>query len=70
MPRGKMAQSLALIDACHTILAEIQPATVRAVCYQLCMRQLLESMANTCTHRVSDQLSMRAHRGWCRGHGW
>lgn len=56
MPRGKTAKSLALIDACAAILAEIQPATVRAVCYQLFIRRLLDSMATACTKRVSAQL--------------
>jgi len=40
MGRGKSAKSLALIDACYEILQEIQPATVRAVCYQLFIRTL------------------------------
>jgi len=56
MPRGKTAKSLALIDACYEILQEIHPATVRAVCYQLFIRQLIPSMAKTCTNRVSTQL--------------
>jgi hypothetical protein len=56
MGRGKSQRSLALIEACYRILAEIQPATVRAVCYQLFVRRLLESMAKTCTNRVSSQL--------------
>jgi hypothetical protein len=33
--RGKSAKSLRLIMASHETLAEIQPATVRAVCYRL-----------------------------------
>jgi hypothetical protein len=45
-----------LINACYDILAEIHPATVRAVCYQLFIRKLLPSMAKTCTNRVSTQL--------------
>jgi hypothetical protein len=56
MPKGKTAKSLALIDACYAILQEIHPATVRAVCYQLFIRQLIPSMAKTCTNRVSSQL--------------
>jgi len=63
MPRGKTAKSLALIDACYSILEEIHPATVRAVCYQLFIRQLLESMAKTCTNRVSDQLVYARKQG-------
>src|SRR5262245_6760166 len=56
MPRGKTQRSLDLIQACYDILEEIQPATVRAVCYQLFIRQLIPSMAKTCTNRVSAQL--------------
>ena len=56
MPRGKTQRSLDLIDAAYAILEEIQPATVRAVCYQLFIRQLIPSMAKTCTNRVSAQL--------------
>jgi hypothetical protein len=63
MPRGKTAKSLALIDACRDILQEIQPAPVRAVCYQLFVRQLIESMAKTCTNRVSAQLVYAREEG-------
>jgi hypothetical protein len=56
MPRGKTQRTLSLINACYDILAEIHPATVRAVCYQLFIRKLLPSMAKTCTNRVSTQL--------------
>ena len=56
MGRGKSAKSLALIDACYDILAEIQPATVRAVCYKLFTRGLIASMAKNETNRVSSQL--------------
>src|SRR5262249_5526800 len=56
MPRGKTQRSHDLIAACYDILAEIHPATVRAVCYQLFVCKLLPSMAKTCTNRVSTQL--------------
>jgi hypothetical protein len=56
MPRGKTQRILQLIAACRAILEEIQPATVRAVCYQLFIQKLLPSMAKTCTNRVSEQL--------------
>ena len=52
MPRSKTAKSLALIDACAGILEEIQPATVRAVCYQLFIRYLIDSMEVRHTKRV------------------
>jgi hypothetical protein len=51
-----MAKTLALIDACFDILVNIHPATVRAVCYQLFIRKLLDSMAKKHTDRVSTQL--------------
>jgi hypothetical protein len=56
MPRGKTQRTKDLIAACYTILEEIQPATVRAVCYQLFIRKLLASMAVLCTKRVSSHL--------------
>jgi hypothetical protein len=56
MPRGKTQRSLDLIQTCYDILAQIQPASVRAVCYQLFIRHLIPSMAKTCTNRVSTQL--------------
>lgn len=56
MPRGKTPRILALIESCRDILAEIQPATVRAVCYQLFVRQLIPSMKKTHTNGISAQL--------------
>ena len=63
MPRGKAASSLQLIDACYTILEEIQPATVRAVCYRLFVGGDIASMAKTCTNRVSSQLTYAREEG-------
>jgi hypothetical protein len=63
MPRGKTAESLALIDACVRILGEIEPASVRAVCYQLFIQGLLESMAKKCTNRISRQLVYAREQG-------
>src|SRR5262245_42638345 len=63
MPRGKTKRSLDLLAACYDILAEIHPATVRAVCYQLFIRQLIASMAKTCTNRVSAQLVYAREQG-------
>ena len=56
MPRGKAVKSLRLIRAIWEILAEIRPASVRAVCYQLFIRRLIEDMSKRCTNRVSTQL--------------
>ena len=47
------ARSLALVDAAGTILEEINPATVRAVCYRLFVDRVIESMAKNETKRVS-----------------
>ena len=57
MGRGKAESTLALIDAAYDILEEIQPATVRAVCYRLFTQGLIASMAKTETNRVSRQLT-------------
>ncbi|MBE3071709.1 MAG: hypothetical protein IMZ67_01925 [Acidobacteria bacterium] len=62
--RGKSPRSLALIKAARTILAEIQPATVRACCYRLFTMGLIASMAKGETNRVSTQLT------WAREHGF
>jgi hypothetical protein len=62
-PRGKSAQSVALIQACYAILAEIQPATVRAVCYRLFVGGWIDSMAKSQTNRVGEQLR------WARENG-
>jgi hypothetical protein len=64
MGRGKSQRSLELIDACIEILRAIWPATVRAVCYQLFNRRLIESMAKVETNRVGQQLTDARGRGW------
>jgi hypothetical protein len=56
MPRGKTAAVVRLIDACVTILEQIQPASVRAVCYQLFVQGLIEAMSKLCTNRISRHL--------------
>jgi len=56
MGRGKSRRSLDLILAAREILKAIQPASVRAVCYQLFNRKLIASMAKSETNRVSTQL--------------
>jgi hypothetical protein len=54
--RGKAAKSMRLIEAAHAILEEIQPATVRAVCYRLFVAQMIEDMSKDSTNAVSRQL--------------
>jgi hypothetical protein len=51
--RGKAAKSLKPIASTIEILAEIQPASVRAVCYQLFINALLSDMDKSCTSGVS-----------------
>jgi hypothetical protein len=54
--RGKSQANLLLIERAKHILAEIQPAGVRAVCYRLFVNGWLPSMAKICTDKVSKQL--------------
>ena len=54
--RGKSASSLALVEAAKSILEEIQPATVRAVCYRLFVAGLIADMGKNSTGKVSKQL--------------
>jgi len=56
MGRGKSLNNQKLIRAARDILDEIQPASVRAVCYQLFTRKLIPSMEKKHTNRVSVQL--------------
>jgi hypothetical protein len=56
MPRGKMQKTLDFINVCYQILEAIQPASIRAMAYQLLIRGWLASMAKACTHRVSTHL--------------
>jgi len=54
--RGKAQHSLDLIDAAYTILEEIQPASVRAVCYRLFVEELIRNMGVGECGKVSKQL--------------
>ena len=56
MGRGKSSKNVKLILAAWDILEAIQPASVRAVCYQLFTRKLIASMSKNDTNRVSIQL--------------
>jgi hypothetical protein len=51
--RGKAKRTVALIDAAIRILEEIQPATIRAVCYRLFVAGLIDSMGKSNTNTVS-----------------
>ncbi len=61
--RGKARKNLELIVAAYDILAEIRPASVRAVCYKLFTLGLIESMEKRCTDRVSIQLTWAREQG-------
>jgi hypothetical protein len=50
--RGKSQASLNLIAAAKTILEEIQPASIRAVCYRLFVNKLIASMSKNNTNAV------------------
>lgn len=63
MARGKSVKSWEQIDACHEILTEIQPASVRAVCYRLFTKGLIPDMSKSSTNGVSRQLVFARERG-------
>lgn len=61
--RGKSQKSLALINAVINILEEIQPTTVRSVCYQLFIKRLIKSMSKGETNKVGTQLVWAREEG-------
>ena len=61
--RGMARKSLDLIDACRNLLEEIQPTTVRSVCYQLFTRGFIESMSRNETAKVSRLLVVARENG-------
>ena len=63
MGRGKSQHTLDLIDAAWEILAEIHPASIRAVCYRLFTLNMISSMKKSETNKVSTQLT------WARENG-
>ncbi len=63
MPRGKTQRTKDLIAACADILREIEPASVRAVCYRLFTMGLIDSMAKTNTNKVSTALVYAREEG-------
>jgi hypothetical protein len=68
MGRGKSQRSLALVDAAFNILKEIQPASVRAVCYRLFVAGVIDSMSKNNTSRVSVQLTWAREQGMIPWH--
>ena len=57
MGRGKSRKTLELIDVARIILEEIEPASVRAVCYRLFTMGLIKSMVKGETDKVSKHLT-------------
>ena len=63
MPRGRLQRTKDLWAACLEILEEIQPASVRAVCYQLFNLKLIDSMQVRHTKRISNHLTQAREEG-------
>jgi hypothetical protein len=61
--RGKSQASLRLIEASYQILKEIQPASVRAVCYRLFTMEMIPNMSKGSTGKVSKQLVYARENG-------
>jgi hypothetical protein len=58
MSRGRAQRTIDLVNASYEILSDIQPATVRAVCYKLFTRGLIVSMAKGETNKISRILTL------------
>jgi hypothetical protein len=61
--RGRSSKTIATRDLAHDILAEIQPATVRAVCYRLFVLKAIPDMSTRSTQRVSRRLTDAREEG-------
>jgi hypothetical protein len=61
--RGLGAKTFALIEAGAEVLAAIQPASVRAVCYKLFTQGRIPDMSKLSTNRVSRALVIARERG-------
>jgi len=61
--RGKARKTMERIEAAAAILEEIQPATVRAVCYRLFVAGLIDSMSKSNTSKVSRDLVYAREEG-------
>jgi hypothetical protein len=63
MGRGRSQTSIELVQLVREILEEIQPASVRAVCYQLFTRGAIPSMEKAQTNRVGALLTRAREEG-------
>jgi hypothetical protein len=61
--RGRGSRTLSLIAAMTDILQQIQPASVRAVCYRLFVRSLIPNMCKSSTNSVSRLLTITREEG-------
>lgn len=61
--RGKAKRTRALIDAAIRILEEIQPTSIRSVCYHLFVAGLIPNMSVKYTSMVSKQLVWAREQG-------
>jgi hypothetical protein len=62
--RGLATKTLELIVECQDILEEIQPASVRAVCYRLFVKGLIPDMSKNSTGKVSRILTIAREKGY------
>lgn len=65
--RGKAKASIQMIAAACRILSEIQPATVRAVCYRLFTEKVIDNMSKANTNKVGGQLVYTCRRAHIQG---
>jgi hypothetical protein len=63
MSRGQSLRSKVIVAVSYEILEEIQPATVRAVCYKLFVRHLINSMSKKETNGISRLLRIARENG-------
>lgn len=61
--RGRATRTIELIETCSNLLAEIQPCSVRAVCYRLFVAGRIKSMAKAETQKVSRLLTIAREDG-------
>ena len=61
MGGGKSRKTLELIDAARELLAEIQPASIRAVCYRLFTLDIISTAPSRYLFRVASLPPKVAH---------
>jgi hypothetical protein len=61
--RGRSAKSMILIEAARRILQEIQPCSIRAVCYRIFTQKMIPDMGKKSTGAVGAQLVFARETG-------